>query len=300
MSNHSDLVPCSKCGAPVLTNLAECMFCGQIDPGKVGATAIGRRWLTFKYDLLKRQRILTRRLRNIELPSWIQPLDDIGATTNLLIAICVALYIAALGFDAFSTTDTASNIITPSNEILARMGMAGRGAVLTGRFWGMLTAVYLHANLLHLLMNMIVLWRFGNSVENLFGRNQYFLIFTISGLSGTLFTTALGTFYSVGASGAIFGLLGALAYYWFQDGSEYGRAMMRQIGIFAILIFVMGATTPNVDNPGHLGGFLGGIGTAYLLRNSIYPASHPIYARAAQLCLALTLVAFLLSTIIPI
>ena len=300
MSKHSDLVPCSKCGAPVLTNLAECMFCGQKDPGKMGANAIGRRLLTVKYNLQKRRRNTERNLRNVELPSWMQPLDEIGATTNLFIIVCVALYVVALVFDALGAGGTAGGVLSPSGEILARMGMAGRAPVQTGRPWGLLTAIYLHANVLHLLGNMIVLWRFGNSVETLFGRTQYFLIFTISGLFGTIFTTLLGTFASVGASGAIFGLLGALVYYWLQDGSPYGRMMMRQIAVFAVVIFLLGATTPNVDNPGHLGGFIGGIATAYLLRNNPYPSTHPVYVRAAQVCLGLTLIAFLLSAIIPV
>ena len=297
MSEHPDLVPCSNCGAPVLTNLAECMFCQQKDPGKMGATAIGRSWLQLKFKLRRQRRQVERTVRGVELPSWAQPLHEAGAVTTRLIIVCVALYMAALVFDALGST--SGSFLSPSSEILIRMGMAGRGAFITGRPWGLITAIYLHGGFLHLLMNMVVLWRFGHSVEMLFGRNQYFLIFTLSGLVGTLLTTLLGTPYSVGASGAIFGLLGALVIYWMQDGSPYAKQMMQQIAIFAIVTFLLGASTPNTDNYGHLGGFLGGLGVAYALRLSPLYAGHPFFTRAAQACLFLTIAAFTLSIAIP-
>lgn len=298
MSQHTDLVPCSNCGAPVLTNLAECMFCEQKDPGKVGANALGLRWLKLKYSVLKQQRELTDSIR---LPSWMQPLDEIGATTNFLIAICVGLYLVALLADAVSTGDLISNgFLAPSNQILARMGTAGRWGVSNGRAWGVITAIYLHGGVLHLLGNMVVLWRFGNSVDNLFGRNQYFLIFTFSGLAGSLLTTMRGTQFAVGASGAIFGLLGALIVYWAQDGSPYAKKMMQQIAIYTLVIFIFGASTSNVDNTGHLGGFIGGVGIAYVLRTQLYRTPETLFARAAQACVGLTIVAFTLSLVIPL
>ena len=84
-----------------------------------------------------------------------------------------------------------------------------------------------------------------------------------------------------------------------RDDMLETKQMMQQIAIFAIVTFLLGASTPNTDNYGHLGGFLGGLGVAYALRLSPLYAGHPFFTRAAQACLFLTIAAFTLSIAIP-
>jgi rhomboid protease GluP len=194
------------------------------------------------------------------------------------------------------------NSFGPSPQALADLGMGGQIPLLQGRWWTLLTATYLHSGILHILFNMLWLRRLGPLVEELYGPSRFLILYTAAGIMGAGVSTIAGTFYFVGASGAVFGLFGALVYYGYRRGGVYGRDIFRQMLVFAALGFFMGFAVSNVDNWGHLGGLLGGALFGFLLGYSERQIAKWYHHVLALACLVLILIVFLIVLIqfIPI
>lgn len=191
---------------------------------------------------------------------------DISFVNHILFA-CLILYGLALALDLpnIGLGGGLFNGLSPSSEALYKLGMGGRFPWLAGRWWTLITATYLHAGILHVGFNMLWLRRIGPWAEELFGASRFWIIYTLSGLGGALVSTAAGTPFFVGASGAIFGLFGALLYYGRHRGGTFGSEIFRQLIIWAAIGLLLGFVIPNVDNWGHLGGIASGVFTAILL-----------------------------------
>jgi rhomboid protease GluP len=145
-------------------------------------------------------------------------------------------------------------------QTLSLLGQ-NNASVLSGAYWQLLTSLFVHSNILHLLGNMFFLLIFGLKAEELFNASKYLCVYFVSGLCGNLMTLLMGPFtLSVGASGAIFGLYGGSV--------MYVRRRMRQSIIGALiysiylLIFNLGE---NVNFLSHLGGLAAGLALGYLL-----------------------------------
>lgn len=136
-----------------------------------------------------------------------------------------------------------------------------------GQYWRYVTPIVLHVDPLHLLVNMYSLYIIGPPVERPYGSMRFALIYLLTGVGGVAFSLAFSTQPSAGASGAIFGLLGALAAFLYMHrdltGSA-GRGQLRHILLVAVLNLAIGLS-PGIDNWGHFGGLLCGAGLAFLL-----------------------------------
>ena len=120
--------------------------------------------------------------------------------------------------------------------------------------------MFLHAGFIHILLNMYSLYIVGPQVENFFGKWKYILIYLFSGISGGLLSIAFnGNTISVGASGAIFGLFGALIYFGYNYRGYIGTIIRSQIVPIVIYNLLMGFFIPGIDVSGHVGGLLGGL-----------------------------------------
>jgi rhomboid protease GluP len=140
-------------------------------------------------------------------------------------------------------------------------------AIHAGELWRFITPIFVHAGILHIFVNMYSLYALGPTVENFFSTPRMLVIYLLSGVSSVTFSLAFSSYASVGASGAIFGLLGALGTFLFLHREALGRigkAYLRQIVIVALLNLGLGLA-PNIDNWGHLGGLLTGIALAWFL-----------------------------------
>ncbi|NLY88453.1 MAG: rhomboid family intramembrane serine protease [Firmicutes bacterium] len=149
---------------------------------------------------------------------------------------------------------------TGSQEVLLRMGAKYNPRIWMGEYWRLLTPLFLHAGFAHFLINSFALYQLGRVVERLFGKVRFVFLYFLSGLLGS----ALGTIFrpeiiSVGASGALFGLLGALIYFSLRKPATarrfFGSSLWVVLGINLLLGFII----PGIDYLGHLGGFLGGL-----------------------------------------
>lgn len=152
-------------------------------------------------------------------------------------------------------------------DAIARMGALSPGAVLQdGQWWRIVTSAFLHGGLLHLFVNMISLWSLGRFIEMLMGPTRmlvvYVLALAVSGL-GVVYFSPMNT-PTLGASGAIFGLFGAL----FAAGFKLGRPGMQlirdNIGIL-VLNLVMTFTIPGISKAAHVAGLIGGFIVTYLM-----------------------------------
>jgi membrane associated rhomboid family serine protease len=140
-------------------------------------------------------------------------------------------------------------------------------AIRAGQLWRLITPVFLHAGWLHLLANMYSLNAIGPAVERLFGTARLTAFYLLAGVAGVTLSLAFSPYASVGASGAVFGLLGALGAFLFLHRRTFGPAsqvQLRQIVFVALLNLGIGLT-PGIDNWGHLGGLLAGVGLTAVL-----------------------------------
>lgn len=152
-------------------------------------------------------------------------------------------------------------------DVLLALGAKSRTGFIQGEYWRAVTPIFLHVGLLHFGVNMYSLHLIGPGVERPYGRARFLLLYLLSGVMGSMFSLALAPYPSVGASGSIFGLLGALAAFLYSHRKMLGSsgvAQLRHVVFIALLNLAIGLS-PGIDNWGHLGGLLTGAGLGLLL-----------------------------------
>lgn len=146
------------------------------------------------------------------------------------------------------------------NLTLLAFGANNRTLVLGfHEYYRLLTSSFIHIGILHLFVNMYSLWVIGSQIENFFGKIKYLIIYLGSALFGSLLSICFSNSISAGASGAIFGLLGAMLYFGHHYRLYLGNALYSQIIPVIILNLALGFFTPGIDNACHIGGLIGGI-----------------------------------------
>jgi rhomboid protease GluP len=159
------------------------------------------------------------------------------------------------------TTKTTHKFAWEFHEVfLEVMGAKFNALIDQGEYWRWITPIFLHASIFHLISNSIGILIFGRMVEITFGRKKMIIIYLFSGFLGVLgsYIWAPVTI-SVGASGAIFGLLGALLVLSKKYKNTLNRGFESTIWVLIIVNLFMGLTAPNIDNAAHLGGLIGGV-----------------------------------------
>ncbi len=181
--------------------------------------------------------------------------------TYVFMAICFALY--------FITAILSSNFMDMNLNVLVRFGALININMMDSKFelYRIFTSVFLHAGLIHLLCNMYSLYVIGPQLESFFGKVKYTLIFIGSGVIGNLLSLAFlqDGYVAVGASGAIFGLLGALLYFGYHYRVYLSGVIKSQIIPLIILNLIIGFMVSNINNLAHIGGLIGGV----LLANAL-------------------------------
>ena len=173
------------------------------------------------------------------------------AWTDTIVAVCVAGYAAQL----------------LSKDKLLMAGAKVNQLIEAGQLWRLLTPALLHGNIMHLMVNCYSLQSVGRAVEFLGGSNRFLAAFATSAVCGNLLSYKFNPHPAVGASGAIFGLMGCLAVFVLRHRQQLGRrgdAQLQSIGRVLMMNLVLGMVFPGIDNWGHLGGLLGGVAFAYL------------------------------------
>lgn len=135
--------------------------------------------------------------------------------------------------------------------------------VQNGEYYRLITSMFVHANILHLLSNMYALYVVGPIIEKYYGKGKYLIIYLGSGIIGSLFSVVLTNYASVGASGAIFGLFGALLYFGYKYRATLDGFLRSSIIPTLLVNLILGFMIPGIDISAHLGGLIGGLLLSY-------------------------------------
>lgn len=175
--------------------------------------------------------------------------------TYIIMGICFIMFlITGMGNDTGVLIEYGANL-----DVLVK----------NGEYYRLLTSMFLHSGLLHLFFNMYALYIIGPQVESFFGKTKYLIIYLLSGISGSLLSVAFNVnTVSVGASGAIFGLFGALLYFGYNYRGYLGNVIKSQILPVVIINLIFGFISTGVDVAGHIGGLIGGIIVSSVLGSS--------------------------------
>lgn len=182
--------------------------------------------------------------------------------TPVLIALNTLMFViaAALG----------GGILVPNVEVLIRLGSDYTPLTEAGEWWRLLTSTFLHFGLLHLAFNMWALWVNGIVAERLYGSSRYLLLYLVAGIAGSVTSFLWHPFVNgAGASGAIFGVLGALFAYFLRTDTGVPRSVLvaqrNAAGIFIVVSILNAARFRGIDNAAHLGGLAAGFALGLLL-----------------------------------
>ena len=148
------------------------------------------------------------------------------------------------------------------NTKLVNMGGLTKGHVLiNNEFWRLVTSMFLHGGLIHLLVNCYSLLIIGSQIESFYGKIKYFVIYLMSGIAGNLLSLLFigDNIVSIGASGAIFGLLGSLLYFGYHFRVFLATVIRNQIIPIIILNLGIGFIFSGINNFAHIGGLIGGL-----------------------------------------
>ncbi|NTV89528.1 MAG: rhomboid family intramembrane serine protease [Clostridiales bacterium] len=195
---------------------------------------------------------------------------------NILVGALILLYSKMTG--------------TAYSQLLIEFGAKVNTNILSGEYWRLLTPVFLHANAVHLLINCYSLYAVGTMVEKLFGRYRFMVVYFIAGIMGNIASFVFSANAGVGASGAIFGLLGTLLYF----GLEKPVLFKAYFGVNVITTIIInlgyGFSNSGIDNFAHIGGLAGGFMASGIVAAEAQKKSPQKWYFNRYLYLALTLI----------
>ena len=192
------------------------------------------------------------RMVSVALPNY-KP-----TATMIVLAVTMALYLVqALSQATFNGTDLLFSFGGKVNTLIEQ-----------GQIWRLITPVFLHGSLPHVLLNMYALFILGRVLESVYGHGRFLLLYFISAFTGNVASFILSAYPSLGASTAIFGLIGAEAIFVIRNKRFYGsryQSTLANIGVIIVLNLAIGFMPgTSIDDWGHIGGLLGGTLFAFL------------------------------------
>jgi len=275
---------CAYCGSYIPVEATMCAGCGTSDPN-------GRRGGN-------------RPPRRVSVIASPQTVTSAIVWANVLMLL-VTVYVQ---FRVDPQQNVLSSLVslTGLGPALYGLGSYSHGLVFgEGQWWRAFTAVYLHAGLIHIGFNMLAMRNLGRVVESLIGPWRLLVLYTLSGLGSTM---AISIWHGVGpgdprvsmvgASGAVFGVAGALAVLAFRAGTVRGQFLGRMLVRDIALMLVLGFLIRYVSNTGHIGGLLVGVLVAIFIgdsfRDRIDPDREHAWRAVALVCAAVTVLALAL------
>lgn len=260
--NQKSSLLCPNCRKLISSDEERCPYCGIAFPGS--------RW---------RNNLLTRFFGQTDF------------AVRAIIFANVGMYLISLFFNSARPGASFNPLayLSPENSSLILLGATGAFPIdRLHRWWTLLSANYLHGGLLHIFFNMFAFWQLAPIASREYGNARMFIIYTASGVFGFLVSYLAGVMFTIGASAAVMGLIGAILYYGKSRGGLYGQAIYRQVGAWAIGIFIFGFLVSGINNWAHGGGMLAGILLGFLLGYRERKAETSLHKMAAAACAVLT------------
>lgn len=230
---------CPNCRKLISSDEIRCPYCGQPGPGA--------KW---------RNNPLTRGFQNPD-----QLVMALIWANGIMFAISILMNPKQMG-----VSWNPFGMLSPHSDVLLALGATGTIPIdRLHRWWTLLAANYLHGGLLHIIFNMMAVRQLAPFVIREFGAYRMFIIYTLGGMIGYFISYLARVPLTIGASAALCALIGAALFYGKSRGGTYGQAVYRQVSGWVMGLFVFGLIIPGINNWGHGGGILGGIGLAFLL-----------------------------------
>ncbi len=179
--------------------------------------------------------------------------------TYIFLSINIVVFVAQFGLQ-LAAGQVASNLVFV-------FGAKINEFIVAGQYYRLVTMIFLHGGLVHLAFNSYALYIIGPTVERPFGSLRFLIVYLLSGVTGSIFSFIFNPHPAVGASGAIFGLIGASGVYLFTHRRVFGalaRQRLNSIAMITIINLVIGLN-PGIDNWAHIGGLIGGGVLAWLI-----------------------------------
>jgi membrane associated rhomboid family serine protease len=241
--------------------MANCIRCGRRLPG----FSFGKKicpWCR-QHEAYQRGEVPDDAPQTVMPTPWVRRSESTIGLTQTIFGICAAVF---LGMVLASGSPLA--FLNPMQEFptseTVQWGANWGQVTISGEWWRLLTNVFVHGSLLHIAFNMWCLWNLGQLCESLYGRWTYAAVYLTCGLGASLASAAWHPFVpSVGASGAIFGLAGALITALKLGEFSVPRSALsgtlRSLGAFVVYNLIFGFVLPGVDNTAHIGGLITGL-----------------------------------------
>jgi membrane associated rhomboid family serine protease/Tfp pilus assembly protein PilF len=265
--------------------MANCVKCGRVLPG----FSFGKKLCSWCVQHEAAQRGLQPEgaVQRVESPPWLRRQSTSMVVTQVFFGINVAVYLAML-FAGVSMLDN------PAGQDLVRWGANFGPLTLSGQYWRLLTCVFIHGGLLHIAFNMWCLWDLGALAESLYGHWTFAVVYLLAGVGGSLGSVIWNpNVLSVGASGAIFGIAGAVIASFYLGEFSLPRAAvagtLRSVVVFVGYNLFFGAVIARVDNAAHIGGLVTGLLLGALIAKAAPDRDNP-GQRVAVIALALLLI----------
>ncbi|HEX3048526.1 MAG TPA: rhomboid family intramembrane serine protease [Bacillota bacterium] len=203
--------------------------------------------------------------------------------TYTLIALNVAVWLIL--------TLLASYFRVPYDNLLI-LGAKINQQVANGQYWRLLTPIFMHANEIHLLVNCYSLYVLGQLIERIYGSGKFTIIYFGAGILGNIMSMIFTgpNSYGVGASGAIFGLLGAVLYFGIENPKVFKKYFGANVIVTVIINLGIASLIPNIDSFAHLGGLIGGFLVSGIVKVNAPPSQFPNRNLMLALTLFLTIV----------
>jgi len=234
--------------------MANCIRCGRQLPGLTFGKKICQ-WCV-QHEAAQRGEVPDDTSQRVMPTPWVRRSESTIGLTQVIFGINAAVFLG-MALSGSTVMDF------PIRE-LVQWGANAGALTLSGEWWRLLTNVFVHGGLIHIAFNMWCLWNLGQLCESLYGRWTYAAIYLICGIGASLASAAWHPYVpSVGASGAIFGLAGALiAAFKLGEFSVPRSALsgtLRSLGAFVVYNLIFGFVLPGVDNTAHIGGLITGL-----------------------------------------
>jgi membrane associated rhomboid family serine protease len=232
---RATLVSCSDCGRPICE---ECMTFAPVGIKCPDHAGVGAPRRAAQRVVMQPTRQARRTLAGLDAPA-----------TLALVALNVLVYLI--------TVYQGGGVSAPGGELFDKGALVGAQIYAQGDWYRIVTAMFLHASLLHLVFNMVALYWLGTVVEQAVGTWRYLLIYFVSGIAGSAGALVFSSPFAVtvGASGAIFGIMGALLVLEYRVTGSLAGPALGLIVLNLLLTFAI----PNISKGGHVGGLIGGI-----------------------------------------
>lgn len=215
-----------------------------------------------------------------------------GLGTKAIIAANVIV------FALMALASGGESLLVPSLKTLVEWGADFGPLTLSGEYWRVFTACFIHIGFIHLAMNMYALWQVGLAVEALYGTSKFLTIYVIAGIAGSLVSLLFNPqIVSAGASGAVFGTFGAFWAYFKRHERDFDKDFVKSASRSVIILLIynlaFGLSAPGIDNAAHIGGFLAGLVAGFALAPDVVLSKKWSWKEILRLVVILGLLAVL-------